>query len=90
MLCNQSEQDKKKLREEITDWQALVIDTYEEVKKETTQKPNTEERKEKFPLFERAKTIENVENDKVKRMFSERGSNPYLKEADALRDGSES
>ena len=37
MLCNQTEQDRKKLKGEISDWLALIIDTYEEVKKVTTQ-----------------------------------------------------
>ena len=37
MLCNQTEQDRKKLKSEISDWLALIIDTYEEVKKVTTQ-----------------------------------------------------
>ena len=36
MLCNQTEQDRKKLKNEISDWLALIIDTYEEVKKVTT------------------------------------------------------
>jgi hypothetical protein len=40
MLCNLSDQDKLLLRKEITDWQALVIDTYEELKKETSMNPD--------------------------------------------------
>mgnify|MGYP006889569275 CR=1 FL=1 len=32
MLCHQSEYDQGRQREEIADWLALVIDTYEELK----------------------------------------------------------
>ena len=38
MLCHQSDHDKKELQSEISDWLALVIDTYEELKQETTSK----------------------------------------------------
>ena len=82
MLCNQSEQDKKKLREEITDWQALVIDTYEEVKKETTQKPDdAEDRRAKFSRHQPKTT----DSEGLHPVFKEKEGNPYMKDA-ALRD----
>ena len=35
MLCNQSDFDKKIMKEEIADWQALVLSTYDDLKKGT-------------------------------------------------------
>ena len=36
ILCHQSDHDKTELQTDISDWLALVIDTYEELKQETT------------------------------------------------------
>ena len=63
-----------------------MIDTYEEVKKETTQKPDApEDRRAKFAR----NPARTTDSDGVSAVFKEKEAAPYLKDA-ALRDRRES
>ena len=89
MLCNLSDEDKIKLKKEIADWQALVIDTYEELKKETslnTDENMTPMQKElQRPSIALPKDQMGAEVNKIMRMDSNiQNENPFANTKDGF------